>query len=543
MSGLAHGRAPRPARWLVACALAAVATIAPAAAQDVTPGPSVSQGYPVSLDGEVLFRVRTPLGPISAAERARLAEQRLLAIAEDPFYTEDLLRVELEEREGRIFYRGEVVGLATMADAAAAELPLPDFLAGLAQRVKEAIAGYRERRLPEARFQAFLSLLLATAMLAALLYATARLHRRLLARTQASVEGDLARNLEHRLGITPARLRQYQERALRLVRGFAVVLLLLAYLQAVFSTVPMTRGYARAVMRYLLDPLRALWLGVLDNIGGFFFILVVVVLTYYAIRALRLVMTEAKRGKIALPGVAPEWALPLYKVLRLVFIAIAAMMIYPYIPGSSSAAFKGISLFGGALFTLGASGTASNFIGGIVLVFMGVYRMGDRVRIGDVVGDVEETNLLITRIRTPKNELVTLPNSAILRSSLVNYSVKARTEGLILHTSVTIGYDTPWRQVHELLLEAARRTRGILEHPAPFVLQTALSDFYVAYEINGTTRAPNAMASTYSELHQHIQDVFNAAGVQIMSPHYDRDPLEAKLAPPYNIGRGPDLQE
>jgi len=213
-------------------------------------------------------------------------------------------------------------------------------------------------------------------------------------------------------------------------------------------------------------------------------------------------------------------AIPAYKVVRIVVIAVAAMMIYPYVPGSSSAAFKGVGLFAGALFTLGASGTANNLIGGVTLIFTDVYRVGDRIQIGEVNGDVVDVTLLITRLRTTKNEIVTLANGGMFSSKIVNYSREAKRRGLILHTTVTIGYDVPWRKVHELLIGAARSVDVIEKTPEPFVLQTSLDDFYVSYQLNAYTRTPNAMASTYSALHQAIQDAFAEAGVEIMSPHY-----------------------
>jgi small-conductance mechanosensitive channel len=209
------------------------------------------------------------------------------------------------------------------------------------------------------------------------------------------------------------------------------------------------------------------------------------------------------------------------------------MMIYPYIPGSSTAAFKGIGLFAGALFTLGASGAASSLIGGLTLIFTDVFRVGDRIQVGEVTGDVVEVTLFITRLRTPKNEIVTLANGGVLSSRIVNYSSEARKRGLILHTSVTIGYDAPWRRVHELLVQAAKATPGIEESPEPFVLQTSLDDFYVSYQLNAYSRDPNAMAATYSALHQNIQDTFHQGGVEIMSPHFRalRDGSAAAIPP------------
>ncbi|HUL98835.1 MAG TPA: mechanosensitive ion channel domain-containing protein, partial [Mycobacterium sp.] len=218
--------------------------------------------------------------------------------------------------------------------------------------------------------------------------------------------------------------------------------------------------------------------------------------------------------------VQADWALLLYKALRLAVMAVTAVMIYPYIPGSDTEAFKGIGIFAGALFTLGASGMAGNMIGGLALAFTGTFRIGDRIKIGDTLGDVVETTLLMTRIRSIKNEIVTIPNGAVMTGQIINYSRIARTEGLILTAEVTIGYDAPWRTVHGLLVDAARRTRNILAEPAPFVLQKSLNDFNVSYTLWAYTADAAAMIPTYGELHQNIQDSFNEGGVEILSPAY-----------------------
>jgi len=488
------------------------------------------EGYAVRLDGEVVLRVKTALGPITAEQRAALAEARLNRVANDPFYSAELFRVEVDEQEGRIYYRGELVGSVTRSDAAAKGLAVEEACAEIVAEVRTAIQHYRERRRPGRLLTAGLFLAGATLLAVLLVLFLRRTHRRMAERVQEGEQTGLARKLKERLGVPPQKVTEYRLRFLRLGRNALVLLVVLAWLQAAFGAVPMTRGYAMAVLQYLLDPVETLWQGFLAHVGDLFFILVVLILSRYLLKFLRWLAGEARTGSVRLPGIEPESALSVYKIVRLVVIAFAAMIVYPYIPGSSSAAFKGISLFGGALFTLGASGTVGNFIGGIVLVFMGHYRLGDRIRLGDVIGDVTDMSLLVTRIRTPKNEVVSIPNAAIMGGQLVNYSKRAREEGLILHTSVTIGYDTPWRRVHELLLAAARRTDGLLESPAPFVLQTQLADFFVGYELNAHTRLPNDMPRLYSDLHQNIQDEFNRAGVQIMSPHYVADPAEPKVA-------------
>jgi small-conductance mechanosensitive channel len=162
----------------------------------------------------------------------------------------------------------------------------------------------------------------------------------------------------------------------------------------------------------------------------------------------------------------------------------------------------------------------ANVISGIILIYMRPFNIGDRIQIGETVGDVVDRNLLTTRLRTPKNERVTIPNTNILAGQIINFTSKARTKELILHTSVTIGYDVPWRQVHELLIGAAKASESVMEEPEPFVLQKGLNDFYIEYELNAYTDKPRQIPASYSELHQNIQDQFNEAGVEILSPHY-----------------------
>jgi small-conductance mechanosensitive channel len=223
--------------------------------------------------------------------------------------------------------------------------------------------------------------------------------------------------------------------------------------------------------------------------------------------------------------------MPTYKIVRVLIIVLCAVVIYPYIPGTGSLAFKGISVFAGLLISLGASSAISNVIAGYMMTYRRAFRVGDRVKIGDYLGDVTAMRLLVTHLKTPKNEEVVVPNSLILNSQVVNYSSIAREKGLILHTDVTIGYDTPWRQVNALLLMAAEKTPGILREPKPFVFQKSLGDFYIDYELNAFTDAPHAMWQTYAELHKNILDAFNEYGVQITSPNYVLDPDNLKVVP------------
>jgi len=217
--------------------------------------------------------------------------------------------------------------------------------------------------------------------------------------------------------------------------------------------------------------------------------------------------------------------------VRIGVVAFALVVAYPYIPGSGSEAFKGLSIFAGVLISIGSSSFISNYMAGYTLIYRRLFAVGDRVQIGDVVGEVLETRVQVTRLRTYKNEEVIVPNSTILNSVVTNYSKLAASRGLILHTSVGIGYEVPWRQVEGMLLTAAERTSGVLKEPKPFVLQTGLGDFAVTYEINAYVGGTEQIAQRYDELHANIQDVFNEYGVQIMTPAYEGDPEVPKTVP------------
>lgn len=212
------------------------------------------------------------------------------------------------------------------------------------------------------------------------------------------------------------------------------------------------------------------------------------------------------------------------------------VLIFPYLPGSDSKIFQGVSVFIGILFSLGSSSAIGNMVAGFVITYMRPFKIGDRIKIGDITGDVIEKTLLVTRLRTVKNEEITIPNAAVLSGNTTNFSSLAKEEGLILYTTVTIGYDVSWRAMHEALLEAAARTSNLMAGKKPFVLQTSLDDFYVSYQLNVYSQNSSAMASIYSELHKNILDVCAEKGIEIMSPHYraERDGNQIAIPTEYN---------
>ena len=299
------------------------------------------------------------------------------------------------------------------------------------------------------------------------------------------------------------------------------IFLLYIIIPIVFSYFSFTKTWADTLFAWILSPLKTVVLTFVSYIPSLIFIAVIIFLNRYLIRLSRIFFDEIKKGSLSFPGFYPEWADPTHKIVRFMIIIFTLIVVYPYLPGSDSEAFKGVSIFLGILFSLGSTSVIANMVAGIILTYMYAFKTGDRVKIGDTSGEVIEKTLLVTRIKTVKNIVVTIPNSSVLSGHIINYSLLASEKGLILHTSVTIGYDVPWRDVHNALLESAARCgENIKREPVPFVLQNALNDYYVAYELNVYTDRADRMAAIYSELHCNIQDVFNEKGIEILSPAY-----------------------
>lgn len=301
-----------------------------------------------------------------------------------------------------------------------------------------------------------------------------------------------------------------------------VVLLsqLLISLPIIFGIFPSTKGFALQLLDYFLVPIKKIVFGVIGFIPNLISIIVIWYATRSLVRLAHYFALEIETGKLKLKSFFPEWAMPVFVIVRFLLYTFMVAMIYNYLPGSDSGVFQGISVFVGLVISLGSSTLIANLMAGLVITFMRPFHVGDRIKLNDTVGDIIEKTPLVTRVKTPKNEIVTIPNSHVMSSLTTNYSSSAQEYGLIIHTDVTFGYEVPWEQVHQLMIQAALATQHIEAEPAPFVLQTKLDDWYVVYQINAYTRHPEKMATIYSDLHQHIQDLFNEAGIEIMSPHF-----------------------
>ena len=255
------------------------------------------------------------------------------------------------------------------------------------------------------------------------------------------------------------------------------------------------------------------------------------IITKYILRFIKLLFAGVSAGGIKMRNFDPDWAMPTFKIFRILIIVFAVVVAFPYIPGSDTNAFKGISVFLGVLFSLGSSSFIANIVAGYSMTYQNAFKKGDYIKVNELQGFVEEQSSMVTRLRSLKNEEIVIPNSVLLNSNVINYSLKAKKHDLILHTTVGIGYETPWRQVEAMLKLAASRTEGLSKSPEPFVLKKELGDFAILYEINAYCIDESKIPRHYSLLHQNIIDVFNENNVAIMTPAYEGDPETPKLVP------------
>jgi len=491
-----------------------------------------AQVAPVTIDGETLLYLRG-VTSYPAERRAAALRENIIELAQDKsFDVTGLSLVELEDRS-EITAGNEIILRIFDADAALENIDRPVLAEVYLLKIGQAIEEYREVRSGPVLLQGALYALGATAVMLLLLWVARRLFRWLVKWSEENVQQGVEElaSKSHQL-IQAGPIWTIIASLLRLTRTVVYLLIAYSFLNTVLGLFPWTRPVAKVLFKLILDPLASLWFGFLGALPSLAFLVVLWFVVKYVLKLIRAFFRGIKRGRITLEGFDPDWATPTYKLVRLAVIAFAVVIAYPYIPGSDSMAFKGVSVFAGILLSLGSSSFIANSIAGLSMTYRAAFREGDRIKVGDVVGTVEEIKLMVTKVRTPKNEQVIIPNSNILNDNVTNYSHMARRGGVILHTVVGIGYDTPWRQVEALLLMATERTEGLLKDPPPFVLQKSLGDFAVNYELNAYSDQEHRMPALYSELHANIQDVFNEHGVQIMSPAYEADPVGPKIVPP-----------
>lgn len=481
-----------------------------------------NKGYPVlGFFKDTLFTIYSNQGSFSAKDRASAISSRIKSLREIRDFTADSLKTRLEYNQLNLEYAGVIVMSLSEEDALWANKPLPE----VAQHHSKSIIGAIKRYQEETNIVTLLKEFGLAVLVILVTYFIIKYILKLFRWTALKIQEQKDKRIR---GI---KIRDYtlfdasrQVSALvsvnTILKWLVVLSTVYTALPILFGIFPWTKDMAQTLFGYVLNPLKDIGIGLWNYLPNLITILVIIIVFRYVLKGLYFLKTEIQKKHLKLPGFYSDWAAPTYQIIKVLVFAFMIIVIFPYLPGSDSPVFQGVSVFLGFLLTFGSAGSLSNVIAGLVLTYMRLFKMGDRVMIGSVSGDVIEKNMLVTRVRTIKNEIISIPNATVMNSHTINYSSDAPEKGLIMHSTVTIGYDVPWRTVHEVLIKAALSTPLILKTPIPFVLQTSLDDFYVSYQINAYTREPNKQATIYSDLHQNIQDLCNAAGIEIMSPHY-----------------------
>ncbi len=489
--------------------------------QEVNSGRKLTKGTAVVFDEDTLFRIYAKLGPFSPKDRADNISGKLEQLFRSKTFDTNKLKLDIGLETIDLLHDSLIV------------LSVTDFDSFWANKNKMVLANEYKAAVVTAgekfanRTGVFRILMrIGTLILASLTffflvkYLNKGFNILVIKAVRKSDQFLKAVKIKNYEVISKERSQQVFLLSMKVLKWLVIALVVYLSLPTLFSIFPQTKGIATTLFGYVLNPVKDIVFGVVSYIPELVTIVVILVVTHYFVRFLGFLAKEIEVGNLQLPGFYSDWAHPTFNLLKIILYAFSFVIIFPYLPGSDSAVFQGVSVFFGLLISLGSSSAIGNIIAGLVITYMRAFKIGDRVKIGEISGEVLEKNMLVTRIRTIKNEEVTIPNASILAGSTVNYTTSAKELGLVLHSTVTIGYDVEWRKVHELLIDAAKKTDLVRKNPEPYVFQTSLDDFYVSYQINAFTANPEKAAKIYSDLHANIQDGFAAAGIEIMSPHF-----------------------
>lgn len=496
---------------------------------------SFTRGVPVVVEEDTLFEFYSKRGGYTPQQRAQMAAAAILSLAGKFNLHPDSIYIDSSDNVSDIMYQNEVITSFTDQDALWAGLP-QDSLAVQNMRI---IIDKLHQLKEEHSFWLLVKRIAFLILVIAGQYVLYRLTKWLFRKFNRRIAG-LKDTKLHSIMIQNYELLDTAKQV-KLIEFFAMIgfyiviaIQLVFTIPLIFYIFPPTKALAYTLLGYIWTPVKGILVGIVDYIPDLITIIIICIAIHYLIKLFKYLSNEVATERLKIPGFYPDWARPTFNIIRFLLYAFMIAMIYPYLPGSDKGVFQGISVFVGLIISLGSSTVIGNVIAGWVITYMRPFKKGDRIKLNDTVGDIIEKTPLVTRIRTAKNEIVTLPNSFIMSTQSVNYSRSAKEFGLILHAEVTIGYDVPWRLVHRMLIEAALKTKGVLHDPRPFVLETGLNDWYPVYQINAYTRHAQKMSMIYSELFQNIQDRFNEEGVEIMSPTYiaSRDGNASTVVPP-----------
>lgn len=477
------------------------------------------KAFPVHIYADTLFYIDANFATLTAEERAESISRRLHRL----YDSSDSIQIEFFHADEAIELSASEFFIMTVmpVDTIGKKMSVQELAVSYAESITTAFyQAKKDRNVWTVLLRIFL-VILVLSVIGSILYLINKAHiylQRLIVEKQDSFLKDLT--YKDYTIFTAAQELKVVTSLLTAFKWLIIILLIYMLLPILFSIFPFSRGWATALFEIVWNPVKSMFLGVWHYIPNLLTIIVIYFVFKYLIRFVRYVFSEIEAGKLKLAGFHTDWVQPTFNIIRFLLYAFMFVLIFPYLPGSDSRVFQGVSVFLGVLFSLGSSSAIGNIIAGLVITYMRPFQVGDRIKIGDVNGNVVEKTMLVTRLQTSNNEFVTIPNSAILSGNTTNYSTIAKTEGLILATNVTVSYRIAWQDVHDALLEAASRTSNLMTYRKHFVLQEAFNDYSINYQLNVYTAESNSQLPIYSELHQHIQDVFNERDIEIVTPQY-----------------------
>ncbi|MDR1454568.1 MAG: mechanosensitive ion channel family protein [Tannerella sp.] len=497
----------------------------------------ITPAVPVAVDGDTLFVIYARQGGLTPRRRAENARENILEAGKNLAFGRDSLRIENGMSLTDLMYGEKVLFSITDQDACWEHTTRDELARRYGISVSRKIDELkRENGLAQWLRRAGLFLLVVL-LQAGLFRLTGRLFLNL--RRKITL-------LEKQKKLKPLVVRDYevlnihrQEKALEiLAKGLKWMLILLQFAFSVpilFAIFPQTQSFAETLFSYAFEPLRMIFWSVILYIPKLFRIIIICLCIHFLVKGIRFIAREIEHEKLKINGFFPDWAQPTFNIIRFFLYVLMVAMIYNYLPYSNSAIFKGVSVFVGLMVSLGSSTVIGNMLAGFVITYMRPFKTGDRIKIDDTEGHVIEKSPFVTRLRTPKNEIVTIPNSKVMSSNITNHSASARIYGLIIHTEVGFGFHVPGQQVRRLLVQAALETPCVLADPEPFVLETEWKDSYPVYQINACVKEVDNLPAVYSDLNRHIHDVFQEAGIELILPHYyaGRDGNPVAMPPEY----------
>lgn len=521
------------AQGVVVLLLATAPLFAWSADDVVSSHPALREGLPLKIANRTIIILRGPIAGYTALDRVTGSSKRIeeiLAAQQFPAAT-----TQHHEDGTLVLLGGKHAFLVTKIDIDnEAGETTANVAREAARRLEHAVLERREQETP--RYIAFAvgHSAVATLLFSLLLWFIVRSNRWISGRLSLAA-GVRAKKLQVggvRL-LDPSHVFLITKRLFTLLAWGLALFLATGWLTFVLEQFPYTRPWGEGMEGGLLNMLKTVALAIVHAMPGLLLVLIIFLIARGVMRIAAVYFDRVASGRIHVGWLDPDTVEPTRRIFSFVVFVFALAMAYPYLPGANTEAFKGLSVLVGVMVSLGGASVIGQGFSGLILMYIKAFRRGDYVRIGDTEGTVVELGMFATRIRTGLGEEITLPNSGIMGTTTKNYSRAIAGSGYVIDTVVTIGYSTPWRQVHAMLEEAARRTDDILKTPPPIVRQTALSDYYVEYRLIGYTpeERPVMRADVLNQLHGHIQDVFNEYGVQIMSPHYMMDPDEPQVVP------------